>query len=159
MTRKPTALDYADMMNEQYGADSLQVALETVRQVHIRLSRKTAGLREVKPEDDNEQRQIIEAVCQHSGLSQKQLMTGRSWRVCRARFVCWALLRDRLKLSTLEIGRVFEKDHTSVLRGLDQASSRGDDYTAVARGLESYVDVRANVRLIDGHELELEAVG
>jgi chromosomal replication initiation ATPase DnaA len=158
MTRKPTALDYADMMNEQYGADALQVALETVRQVHIRLSRKTAGLREVKADDVSLQQRIVAAVCDTFSISERELRGATQVRrLALPRRVWWALLRDRMRMSHQEIGDISNRDHSSILSALKHEDARGVEYQECMSRL---VGVAANeIAMPAGPELELEAVG
>jgi chromosomal replication initiation ATPase DnaA len=134
-----TGLDFADMMVEQHGDKALEVALETVRQVHVRRLRQTASFRSplrVVAETEG-QRRIIEAVCDRFGLSKPDLFQrGRPRGVCHARQVCWALLRDRQRLSFVDIGLLFERHHTTISSGVDDPEARGVDYQVITADLD-----------------------
>jgi len=67
----------------------------------------------------NEQKhanQIIESVCDFYGLTQAQVKGRCRLRsYVKARFVCMYLLRKRTGLTLAEVGRMFHRDHTSII--------------------------------------------
>lgn len=70
----------------------------------------------LEPEPPVSERAIIEAVLEHYSLSEAVLRTGKHREACDARQVAWLALRWE-GYSTVQIGRLFQRDHSSVSSG------------------------------------------
>lgn len=66
---------------------------------------------------------VIAATCDLYGLSEHMLRTGRHREACDARQVAWLALRWEGH-TTVQIGRVFQRDHSSVSSGVARAEGR-----------------------------------
>jgi len=82
---------------------------------------------------------VIDAVSKSTGVTVAEIIGPRRDRhIVRARFASMAIARDYLDLSLPQIGREFNRDHTSVinaLRRIDDLCSDTDldDLEAIAR--------------------------
>jgi chromosomal replication initiation ATPase DnaA len=45
----------------------------------------------------------------------------RNHEAAHARFLVWSILRDEFDLSYVQIGRIYDKDHTSIIYGVQQS--------------------------------------
>lgn len=62
---------------------------------------------------------IIETVAAFYGIAISTLSTiTRDCRVVRARYVCWLMIRRFSKAGLKRMGKLFGKDHTTVIHGL-----------------------------------------
>jgi|SRR5690606_14253619 len=63
---------------------------------------------------------IIRTVSHISGVSIEEMLgKSRAQEVCYARFVCFYHMHKYLAMSKASIGRIFNKDHSTVINGLD----------------------------------------
>ena len=66
---------------------------------------------------------IIKWAADFTGVSSaKMIGRGRSQEISKARWLAMWLIREHRGLSTPAIGRIFNRDHTTVLHGLDRVS-------------------------------------
>lgn len=84
---------------------------------------------------------IVAAVAVVTGVQPHQLAAhrrNRSWS--RARQLCWLVIYDHGLLSLPEIGRQFDRDHTTILHGVTVARRRvaedSGEYDRIMRHLE-----------------------
>lgn len=71
---------------------------------------------------------IVKATSQLTGVPVADIMgRSRCQRFVRPRFVAWAVCREYLELSYPEIGRVFDRDHTSVISGVQTFYDHAED--------------------------------
>lgn len=154
--KKHTGLDFANMIVDQHGRDSLQVMLDVVKHVHNRLSRQTAALpKPVTP--TSEPHRVMLLVCERMSVTREELLgRGRTKRVAHARRTFWALLYDRVRMTMTEIGNVYARDHGTVSAALRHADARGPDYTAICIRLSAPTAVNT-LDLVPGPALELAA--
>lgn len=70
---------------------------------------------------------IVEGVATEHGLTPRQLYSGARRRdIAHARFECWSRLRSELRFvsgppSLPQIGKWFDRHHTTILSGLNRA--------------------------------------
>lgn len=70
-------------------------------------------------------RKIIFATCEANELSVTELMgKERTRRVAWARQDCWREIYANTRMSLPEIGRMFDRDHTTVLFGIRRSEQR-----------------------------------
>lgn len=63
--------------------------------------------------------EIIDSVCEETGISKSQMLGPRkTTTVVAARWHAIRRVREETSLSLLEIGDVFERDHTTILHAL-----------------------------------------
>ena len=68
---------------------------------------------------------VVYVVAQHFGLSPSEVLgKGRSQLVALARQVSYALCRDVTRASSVEIGALFGRDHTTVLTMVERLAAR-----------------------------------
>ena len=74
-------------------------------------------------------KEIIEAVCSQSGLSEKELLgPSRAQRLVSARFMAYWLIRRHCEYTLDRIGRIFgDRDHTTILHGLSRAEALANE--------------------------------
>ena len=69
--------------------------------------------------------EVLAIVARQYGIPIDELpKKGRTQTVARARQDACALLRDTTKMSLPEIGRVFDRDHTTIIHGLRSTVNR-----------------------------------
>lgn len=82
---------------------------------------------------------VIDAVSKSTGVTVAEIIGPRRDRhIVRARFAAMAIARDYLGLSYPQIGREFNRDHTSVINAMRRvdalcADADLDDFEAIAR--------------------------
>lgn len=70
---------------------------------------------------EKKQAQLITSVARASQVGEYQLLSrDRSGRVGEARQICFYLMRNKQGLSTIEIGKIFNRSHATVLYGLNR---------------------------------------
>ena len=75
------------------------------------------------PETAGELRRILDGVCQHHRVSRLVLVSQiRTKRVVSARFSAYWLIRERLQLSYATIGALLDRDHKSVMSGIQKTN-------------------------------------
>lgn len=97
-----------------------------------------SGTSEISTKTSIPIRRIIEAVCRHYSLAPEEL-TSKSIkpRVVIPRAVGYYLAAEFTSLSSLEIGRAFGRDHSTVLIGRERAKERlRDPQSSTARAIE-----------------------
>lgn len=119
MTTQRSFVDViADSICAQYPSGALDTALAVVANIATR--KRLEAVRDFsrgkEPKTRTRPDQVIGAVCRYYGMTPEELKGSRHRRVAYARFAAWHVLRTELKLSTLEIGTLFSRDHTSVMR-------------------------------------------
>ena len=69
---------------------------------------------------DNEMKDYVLGAIEHvTGYNYTKLKSkSRKHEIVLARFVCYKLLRQYTKLSLLQIGNTFNRDHTTIMHGL-----------------------------------------
>jgi chromosomal replication initiation ATPase DnaA len=71
-------------------------------------------------------------VAKECGVSILALMKGHGSRVAADRQVAMFLIRERTRLSSTELGKLFKRDHATVLQGIRRVKERlesGDAWT------------------------------
>lgn len=64
-------------------------------------------------------RQFVNAVCEIMQVTEKQLLgPGRKAELVRARMYIWLLMRQYTLITQPELGRRFNRDHTTILHGV-----------------------------------------
>lgn len=83
--------------------------------------------------------QIIDAVCAHYDINPAVLcQSNRRRDIVIARNVCWHLMRRLMKRIYLtEMGRMFHKDHTTVIHGLRSIANDIDTDPTIMRDVEA----------------------
>lgn len=80
---------------------------------------------------------IIQVVCDHFGLNADHLKSScRDKELVHARHVIFYFLRKHTSISLKNAGRIFNRDHTTVLHGLDKLSDIMDTEPAVKAEVE-----------------------
>lgn len=65
---------------------------------------------------------IIRIVCEATGVRENEFLSQRRNRhIAEARFVAWRLMRAYTELSYPQIGRLCNRDHTTILSGVKKA--------------------------------------
>ena len=81
---------------------------------------------------------IINAVAKIYGYTQEQMKRDRrTARIVEARQLCMFILRHDFHLSSIEIGEALDRDHSTVLKGLESLDKKLKDKTVMNR-LESH---------------------
>lgn len=82
--------------------------------------------------------QITKVVCEHYKVNPLLLGQPIRWpTVIRARFVAWHLMRDMIPhIRLVDMGRMFNKDHTTVMHGLRSISNDIDTSAALRKEVE-----------------------
>jgi len=71
---------------------------------------------------------VVDAVSKSTGVTVAEIMGPRRDRnIIRARFAAMAIARDYLNLSYPQIGREFNRDHTSVINAMRRVDALCDD--------------------------------
>lgn len=71
---------------------------------------------------------VLETVVKVSGLSAEQIRTGsKEQKYANARFVCFWLMRTYLFMTLKDIGRYFNRDHSTVIHGLNLIETQPDN--------------------------------
>jgi chromosomal replication initiator protein len=71
---------------------------------------------------------VVEAVCQHFGVSEKDLRgRARTRDIAHPRQVAMHLLREETEISLEEIGRTLGRDHTTVMHGIRKIEKQLED--------------------------------
>ena len=67
--------------------------------------------------------EVITAVCNHYSIGKRIMLgKGRTKTVAYPRHVLMYILRIEMKLSLEEVGRVLDRDHTTIMHGVDKIS-------------------------------------
>ena len=68
---------------------------------------------------------IIEEVCRERDVPVEDILGDSRLRtITRARQECYHRIRRDTDLSLAQIGRIFKRDHTTIIHGISQASKR-----------------------------------
>jgi chromosomal replication initiation ATPase DnaA len=64
---------------------------------------------------------IIRAVCDVTGITREALVGDcRMRKFSCARYLAWGAMRDKAGMNCAAIGRIFRRDHSTVIRGFAQ---------------------------------------
>ena len=75
-------------------------------------------------------RQIIQPILQKFEVSEEEVLsTTRKRHIAYCRFACMKAVRENTFLSLLEIGRQFNRDHSTVMHGISEAEYLETDPT------------------------------
>lgn len=68
---------------------------------------------------------IVHVVAHAYSVAPEMLLDGpKTQALCEARFIVWWLLRAHTRLSLPAIGRMFKRDHTTILAGVKKCEAR-----------------------------------
>lgn len=82
-------------------------------------------LRQLVAENQPAWKMIVVDVCAETGVSMEEIFgSDRTRYVAHARQECFLRIRDATELSLPYIGRLFKRDHTTVLHGIRAAENR-----------------------------------
>lgn len=75
----------------------------------------------LEPSAQDRMNNIIELVCEKTGLTRRELMAkDRSRRVVEARQICMYMIRKYTNMTLTAIGRAFNRDHTTIIHACEQ---------------------------------------
>lgn len=102
----------------------LEVRIESLESIQARLlmesARRKLTVRDALPVGSIDR--IVSVVCKHWQADPAVVKAvGRTRGVVRPRQACYRLLTDLLRMSRPNVGRVFNRDHTTVMHGLYSA--------------------------------------
>ncbi len=77
---------------------------------------------------------IISMVSQHTGISEEEIKgKKRTKEIAMARHICIYMLRTQTELSFPSIGKIFGRDHSTIMYSIDLIQNRIEDDSAFAR--------------------------
>jgi chromosomal replication initiator protein len=89
---------------------------------------------------------VIAAACQAFNVTKEQLLSDcRNRLLSRVRSICYYILRAKTKLSLLFIGKFFNRDHTTVMHGIECVEN---DLSVTAYRQQMNEDLRRVMELI-----------
>ena len=72
------------------------------------------------------------------GVSEAEMFSrSRTARVSHARIMAWSLLRERLWMSTPQIARCFDRDHTTIVQTTQKVDQSSAEYARLWNALEA----------------------
>ena len=97
---------------------------------------------------NKQDRIIIQTAAEVYGTSVDEISSKkRTSEVVRARFFIWKFMRDNLNYTLKEIGRKFDKDHTTIIHGIEDANSRLEYYSNDKKVYKQFINSLNNTEL------------
>jgi len=126
----------ADAICAQAPSGALDTALAVVAEVAKR--KRLEAVKEFslgrEPKHISRADQAIAAVCRRFGVTPEELKSAcRKSRYTIPRVVAWQLMRTEMLFSVTEIGEMFDRDHSTILR---QTEAYGDSHEVAAHVTE-----------------------
>lgn len=142
-----TAQLIAKKLIDEYPDDALRLVAEVFRLVAVELAiKKTPPKRFTSCETPA---RIADAVCAYYGIDHSDLMSElRMTRTAAPRRVFMWLLRSRLSMSYVEMGRYFNRNHTTIVYAVKNAETKDVEHTtAIANQLDAVKQIRCEKQL------------
>lgn len=151
VTKVMSPEEFARAIALAYPENALEVALDIVLRVSKRQALDTMiSLCNQQPQNcqrlprEETVRSIVALVCAHFAIEPEELSNKRrSKLLAMPRAICWALMRDRLRLTFAEIAQRYGRDHTTVLFACRKVDRNSPDWIEISRRLDAarFVDV------------------